>query len=367
VAYVYFDDQDQVNQTAEKVAASFLRQLLVASRLDQLPPGLESAYNEFDEKAERASRPDLSAFINLFIATSKQFSIVSVLFDAYDECGRRQQGQIQLLIRRFLGAGIRVYITTWHYLREHLRNAFPVNMITIEVSADSGDVENYISTELKNESVDMTLRPKIITTISAKARGMYVSCTEDLTDRTRFLLAKFQLEYVLKEEGLEPKAMALTSLPATETDAYNGIMKRIGELGIFSSRRAFRTLSWILHAKRPLQIQELCGALEFQEDTDSLDEAINYGQFADEIVKSCKSLVVHEESSEIMRFAHTTVQEFLRTQNLPLDRDIIAKVCLKYLALDVFSKPCINRESMTRHKRLIHNMRKRKVPKQITD
>jgi hypothetical protein len=86
-------------------------------------------------------------------------------------------------------------------------------------------------------------------------------------------------------------------------------------------------LTWIFHAARPLQMDELRIALDVEdEDPTIVDEP----QLSNEdIIEMCQSLVVFEESSGVVRFVHPTVQEFLVTCNLS---DInVARTCLIYL------------------------------------
>src|SRR5271169_6309495 len=102
---------------------------------------------------------------------------------------------------------------------------------------------------------------------------------------------------------------SLKKLPANQIEAYDEVLTRIKAAGSSTSDIAIQTLTWIFHAERPLQMDELLEALcvkEWQADIDH-DRKFN----AVDIVRMCQSLVVHEESSGVVRFIHPTVQEFL--------------------------------------------------------
>jgi hypothetical protein len=165
--------------------------------------------------------------------------------------------------------------------------------------------------------------------------------------KCRFLLANFQLTYVLRETAQANMRKALKSLPSNTSDAYKQVMTRIKDTSEYSSKMAVWALSWIFHACRPLQMDELREALVVQdkEKTDTLDEADMEDLLAADIVEFCQSLLVYEESSGVVRFSHPTVQEFLESQiresQIELPVVDLAKTCLAYLGLKVFEEgPC---------------------------
>src|SRR5579859_2276403 len=94
-----------------------------------------------------------------------------------------------------------------------------------------------------------------------------MECRTHLTccSRFRFLLASLQLSYVLNENLQINMKKALDTLPAAPDDAYEEIMNRIRNGGKHSQGTAFRTLAWICHAARPLQMDELREALAVHE------------------------------------------------------------------------------------------------------
>jgi hypothetical protein len=88
----------------------------------------------------------------------------------------------------------------------------------------------------------------------------------------RFLLAEFQIKYVLDKR--EPRMMkdALNSLPATLENAYQRIIDRIGEKGEDTLQLAWRILSWVFHAARPLRMYEIREAISVRLGDNELDE-----------------------------------------------------------------------------------------------
>ena len=63
-----------------------------------------------------------------------------------------------------------------------------------------------------------------------------------------------------------------------------------------------------------------------------------------DIIQMYQSLVVHQESSGVVRFIHPIVQQFLESLKLPVIG--LAKTCLAYLEYNAFDNICQNEESM---------------------
>ena len=161
----------------------------------------------------------------------------------------------------------------------------------------------------------------------------------------RFLLAKLQLDFVLKEEGTYSRKQALQNLPNSPDEAYDLIVARICEAGSHSKLIAFRALSWIFYAKRPLTFRELREAIFLKPGQKDLDPACS-DFHPTELVRACKSLVLHEEGSGVVRFVHETVQAYI-AMRIKLDTELvknsnflsqvdIAMDCLTYFGFNVF-------------------------------
>jgi len=145
----------------------------------------------------------------------------------------------------------------------------------------------------------------------------------------RFLLVRYQLDQILAEDDPQDSLNALKSLPTDLWEAYTCILERIrGKKGFES---AYRILSWLYHAERPLEMAELIEALSFQHGNTHLNPKLFIS--AKVILRRCEGLVSYDRMSDEVRFMHFTVFEFLKescTQNLVKSIEI-SKVCLKYL------------------------------------
>jgi hypothetical protein len=155
-------------------------------------------------------------------------------------------------------------------------------------------------------------------------------------------VASFQLQHVLSEIGHTHMAKALETLPADRIEAYKQVMTRITKPGSHTTVTVTRALTWLFHAARPLRMEELCEALTFEECSTDIGGEMKF--FPAQIIAMCQSLVIHEESSGIVRFVHPTVHEFLKSYNLPVIN--LATTCLAYLENEAFDDIVTNRDSM---------------------
>jgi hypothetical protein len=151
------------------------------------------------------------------------------------------------------------------------------------------------------------------------------------------LLARLQLDFVMGMTAQQEMMEALKDLPRDSIDAYERIMSLIKKSKM---RFPFRALTWVLHAARPLGMEELREALLVKDWSVGLDKNHEKHLTAEDIIRGCQSFLVHEKSCGIVRFAHATVREFLEPRSLAPVIDL-AKTCLTYLNFDVFEEgPC---------------------------
>lgn len=158
-----------------------------------------------------------------------------------------------------------------------------------------------------------------------------------------FLLGEAQLNYVLKFKDPKNIKKALDrSAPQELFGVYESIMESISKSYEDSRALVLTIFGWIYYAKRPLRMTELREALAVEEGETSLDEDVL--MTPTDIVEICGSLVIHEEETGVVSFAHEQVQAFLtssylsdqKSPNALLPEIEIAKTCLNYLLLDAF-------------------------------
>jgi ankyrin repeat protein len=149
---------------------------------------------------------------------------------------------------------------------------------------------------------------------------------------------------------------ALSSLPDNIFDYYHEAMERIEQQETVLCNLAKDALSFISHTKRPLHVNELRHALGVWASDTDFEES----QCVDDklIISICAGLVKIDETRDVVRLVHQTLQEYFETfpEQLFEDPDSkIAKACLVYLSFDVFgSGPCVDGEAL--QERLEHHV-----------
>ena len=134
--------------------------------------------------------------------------------------------------------------------------------------------------------------------------------------------------------------MALRALPTKLSTAYHEVIDRITTQDAETEGAGMQTLAWIFHAARPLKMDELRVALDVEKGSPNADRAPQFSPV--DVIEMCHSLVVHEESSGVVRFVHPTVQEYLKSFNL--SKLGLAKTCLSYLEHELFDGICSDQE-----------------------
>src|ERR1700737_4476296 len=131
---------------------------------------------------------------------------------------------------------------------------------------------------------------------------------------------------------------ALNTVPMDLDAAYDDVMDRIKGSSGGAKELALEVLSWIFRARRLLRMGELLEALVVEDGDEDLDRDCMLQP--SQVIDCCKSLVVYDKSTELVRFVHYTVQEYIARkvhQELP-PATKLALTCLTYLSFQTFSK-----------------------------
>ena len=325
----YFDYTRQEDQALEKVAASFLKQLLCAN--NYIPKDVAAWY---DECTKHSRNPDdFKSLLRLLDSCSSRFSKIYLVLDALDEYQHNQKKLLSFLstLRDSKSTCYKIISTT----RPHLQDlADDLKAIaTFNIAPWNPDLELYINSRLEEEwEHDEELKSSIVQAITEQEEVTYLQPSKfcRLTC-TRFLLARYQLDQILAEDDPQDALNALEKLPTDLSEAYSGIISRIEGKKGKTSESTYRILSWIYRALRPLQMRELVEALSIQKGNTNLDPKLFIS--AKVILRRCEGLVSHDKISDEVRFTHFTVFEFLEKHcRHKLMRSIdISKICLKYL------------------------------------
>ena len=116
---------------------------------------------------------------------------------------------------------------------------------------------------------------------------------------SRFLLARLHMDSLLVKRSPAKVIQALKNLPKGMNQTYDEAMKRIQQQDEEDRTLAYRVLSWIVFAYRPLSVEELQCALAVSPGMSrlDLDEFVLGGR----LTSYCAGLVIIDEESRITR------------------------------------------------------------------
>ena len=150
---------------------------------------------------------------------------------------------------------------------------------------------------------------------------------------SRFLLVFLSIESILQEPTIYQRRQKLSAMKngLDLGGAYETMLGRIKAQGGKKAKLGMVVLMWISHARRPLQVDELCHAVAIRiGSNDPHDDDIPR---ISTLLDCCQGLVTVDKSSSTVRLIHFTLQEHLCTHPNIFDRahSTMAETCLTYL------------------------------------
>lgn len=171
------------------------------------------------------------------------------------------------------------------------------------------------------------------------------------TDCSRFLLVRFHIEYLCQQTTARQVLKALETLKSSSTEsgqldfAYGRALRNINNQPKSAKELAFKSLSWLVRARRPLTVEELRIAVSVEPGRYELDKLDLPA--TETLLHVCGGLVTVDGST--IRLAHYSVQEYLLGNSLIPDDSGFnpAMACTTYLSFDTLAKgPCFTLEAM---------------------
>ncbi|KAJ6563714.1 hypothetical protein DFH09DRAFT_1364088 [Mycena vulgaris] len=303
VAVLYLSHKETEVQAPSNLLAGLWRQLVVEY------PISSDLYGLYAKHRERRTRPSLGEIHTILWSTLSQYSNVFIVVDALDEYPE-QQRHILLRCIESLGSSVNLMLTS----RPHItvKHIFP-KLETLDIRATEDDIRRHVDAEILRSSrlsrhIERSpgLREEIEATIVRRSDGM-------------FLLAKLHIDSLITKHTIKAVRTALTNMPNDLDSTYAEVIEQINRQSEDDQTLAWRTLSWITNAQRPLRPSELREALSIEPGTIKLDPSDLLDM--DTILSVC------------------AVQNYLdriQASAFPNASTEITKTCITYLSFDIF-------------------------------
>ncbi len=153
----------------------------------------------------------------------------------------------------------------------------------------------------------------------------------------RFLLARLYMDLLCQIPTKRGIRRALAVLPDGIDKTYSEAWHRVCTQSPQQAELGKLILSWIIHANRPLRVQELRYALAIEDN----DEEIDPDGLLDvpTLTSFCAGLVIVDEQRGLFSLVHPTTQEYFDKHKdilFPAAHENIAATCITYLHMKPF-------------------------------
>ncbi len=334
LAYVYLSYSERGEQSVKNILCSFIKQLVEQDlsnfrKLRKL--GRDKVYK---------TKPDyinIKEASHLLQEVSNSFGKLYVVVDAFDE-SQNAETAIELAEKlKALQDGssqTKILITLRPGSSDYLRNFERAEEKILQVADTDNDIVQYVKHRMHHgfflrQKLDRkpSLLDVVIKTVSSKCAGM-------------FLLARLHMDSLAPLRQLRNFETRLGELSDHLEDVYDETVERLYAQEKENVESAEQILEWLLHAARPLKVNELLHALAVV-DNDETDFDEGRLLTPDDIEDVCKGLVVIEQGSSEVQLVHHTAQEYFKKKAdklFPKAPETMTKSCIKYLEYTRFAR-----------------------------
>ncbi|KAF5007194.1 hypothetical protein FDECE_6456 [Fusarium decemcellulare] len=339
VAYVYCAHDCDEEQSTTNLLLVLLEHLLQSRPRHRprtrLPTHMWPEYGGMVDL--RGEPPSLAKITEALAKAIGRYNHIFLVIDALEECASTHRTEfLKEIFKLQIQHPIHLFVTS--NLDPGVAQIF-VNTASVDIRADEDDVRLYLEGRMPDfpdfVRDQSNLREEVKDAIIKSARGS-------------FLRANLQVQYLMKFPSAEDLRIAVAGLiEDSESDDYDVLyeaaMRRIMGQAPDQIRLAKKILSYLLCARCPWSVSELCHALMVRAGYAELDDDTMLS--IHDITTVCAGLVTtvgetsNAEDEQRVRLAHRTTHQYLektRKRWLPDAEAQMTRTCMAYLSLDYF-------------------------------
>ncbi|KAH9237541.1 hypothetical protein K456DRAFT_1747358 [Colletotrichum gloeosporioides 23] len=310
VALFYCKRDEENRRNPQDIFRSILRQLSsdIVSDERKIHPLLKSLPDRLESKGMML---DVSTCKSLIGEITKDYSKITIILDALDECDRDNRWEIMATFDELvqLNPSIRIFLSS-HTDDDIQRHFQSQPIIEIQATDNEEDISTFVRDELSSDPRWGQLGPdsqqQIQDAFQEKSKGMLIpwsaSTIADHLERA--------------PKGLE--------------EAYDIVWSQIQDMPRGRNRLAERAFLWVLCAFEPLHTVELSIAMQMGPDSCKVQPHDNLGK--DDILGICGNLLIHDQGTELWHFCHLSAREYVQNRD---GFDIISAHC--HVAISSFN------------------------------
>ena len=312
-----------------EIVRALLRQLALPAAKSWCMASLHRKYldaqRDSKEDASEPSKLSLVGALDLILELLQE-PPATIIIDALDECRPERRHEFMAALDTIVSQSanvVKVFVSSRDDMDITLRLDSSPNIL-ISAADNSADIRAFTEHEVRkavqerrllNGEASLTLQAHIMSGLIRKAQGMFrwvALSIQNLCDNRQMVL----------EADVQA---AIVSLPRSLFDLYQITYKEILESAPQGRAVAIRALTWLLCAKKPLSTDEFLVAIsnEASGQKPPLTEA--------NVITLLRHLVVVDRASNVFRFAHLSVREFLGSLDefsIPRCQSSVALRCL---------------------------------------
>ncbi|KAL9610579.1 MAG: hypothetical protein Q9167_004730 [Letrouitia subvulpina] len=338
VACIYCNYKEQHVQSPLNLIASVWMQLVQSK--DIISDKVKNIYEGYFDKG---TRPNLKKVLEILQEEVQKYERVFVLVDALDECIDDHSREI--LVEQLRTLRPKINLMTMSRRLDNIARIFS-GAPMLEINAQPTDICAYVNNRIARGS-RLSRHVESDKNLAEEIRRNVVRTSENM-----FLLAQLHMDSLVSRTSRKSVRQALDKLPKDLDTTYEEAMLRIEHQNDDDKQLAWKVLSWISFAARPLLLDELRDAVAVEPEMHHLDKDDRHDE---ELLTSvCVGLVIVDQTSQIVRLCHYSTEEYLdrtRTLRFPTAQLNISKTCLTYLLFREFEHgPVVEDEALLRIK-----------------
>ncbi|KAK2812205.1 hypothetical protein FQN50_001563 [Emmonsiellopsis sp. PD_5] len=324
IACLFCTYRKQTEQTAADLLAGLLKQLVQQRQV--VPKALEDLHQTHSRRGTRPSLEELSeALFSVIIEYSKVFIII----DALDECSNINKDRDYLVEKLFelqRRADLSFFATS-RFVPD-IERIFHGRGTRMDIRAHDEDVQKYLKGH-------MSLFPSFVSRNSALQEDIQAM---SITSLDGMFPAQPYLNSLIHKRTAGAIRRTLLEESELSDQVCEESMAKIKDQKAGFPHIAERVMSWIVCARRPITTLELREALAVEVG----DRALDDDNFEDigEAISACAGLVMVEQKTNLIRYAHYTIEQYFRRTQPRWFPDAHAEItvtCITYLSFDQFS------------------------------
>ncbi|MCJ1310437.1 hypothetical protein MMC25_004101 [Agyrium rufum] len=331
VSVLYFFSKDSASEPERRQVGEMFRVFLKQAFLSSTPEGRGLITEDYNRKLKDAQNQGTEiASLSLSEASRILCELAAlkplvILIDALDELEQAQLpdlfSTLETIHNRCPSRVKTLYLSRDSMLVRGRHGSLPSILITPK--ENRADIETFVRTHVQrcivegrilNGTVSEEMRIEIIGTLIDGTKGMFLWASLQIASLCN--PERMQDERDLKEQ--------LRSLPEGLDATYDRIKRLISNQTESKKSLANTAFSWLLYAREVLSAEAFLSAI-------SIDSNWEYTSYSrEDVLTVCRNLVMLDETTKRFDLIHTSVKEFLTSDQFPTMRDYL---CNEAIAL----------------------------------